>query len=83
MGIHFTDFFCGANFLFFSTGRGKLTRDWQPRVLQCMSPESSPEARLYSVVLALGLTFCIKLVGWIYITAIQGISLHAFVNSIL
>lgn len=60
MGIHFTDFFCGANFLFFSTGRGKLTRDWQPRVLQCMSPESNPEARLYSVVLALGLTFCIK-----------------------
>lgn len=54
-------FFCRTFFfLFFSTGRGKLTRDWQPQVLQCMRPESNPTARLYSIDLAIGLTFFVK-----------------------
>lgn len=40
-------------FLFFSTGRGKLTRDWKPRVLQWMRTEGNPTC----TVLALGSTF--------------------------
>ncbi len=81
MGIHFTDFFAGHFFfLFFSTGRGKLTRDWQPQVLQCVSPENNPTARLYGIVLAICLTFCIKywLVGYTTWLSKKSCFMHLF-----